>query len=475
MRKLCSLLAVGFFLTGVVRSQDSLEELLRPSGNTIQLTNEKADEAWKQVVGAFQRNDMEIAVEKGKAFLTGDFKPSAYQLLGVNVMMGLAGASETGLLFEDPQDSAEKQRLEEERAAITKRYQDLNAVYLDADARINQLTLNRTRPVQEGTPNHLECVQCAKRMEEALAELEALKPKIEENKKKTAELSGKSNSGLKSQTLNLLDMLIEAGEIEAAAAISNTYIRKVGNDLDVAKKQQDVVRLQEVAEKAKKAIAILREELSGLVDKKMYWGAREKSRQFVGKVEQMSTDTELVRMVKADLSLDPLGIEKNILAGDESFRLIQAQSEADFTRAFEEFEKFTVNFPDHPKQQELSFFIAERKMNSVDRILAGFERDFEDLERRFDPAKLRLFYDGSAKVSSEKSTVLSKSRENGGAEVQGLLELGVAPADSRLVQSQLEGLAASVDLVEKMGLPADREVKFLGIKTKATALLRLIQ
>ncbi len=51
-----------------------------------------------------------------------------------------------------------------------------------------------------------------------------------------------ANQNLKNDTMKLLDMLTEAGEIEAAFAIANVYTRVSGSDLDIAKKQQDVIR-----------------------------------------------------------------------------------------------------------------------------------------------------------------------------------------------------------------------------------------
>jgi hypothetical protein len=511
MKVRLSVLLFSAVSCGMSCDASSLEELLGPGSKTVQLSSDKADEAWRAVVEAFQKNDMAKATELGKAFLAGDFKPSAYQLTGVNVMLGLAGGGTGAQVFENPQDAAEKKKLEEERLAITKRYQDLNMVYAQADARINELTLNRRRPVQQGSPNHLECLQCAERMDRAKAELEAMQPQIEENKRKTAELANKATTGLKPQTLQLLDMLIEANEIEAAAAIANTYVRTMGNDLDVAKKQQDVVRLQEVAEKATKAVAILLSEVGPLVEKKMYWEAREKSKMFLGKVEQMSADADLLRMVRAKVALDPLGVERNIRAGEDSVRLIRAQADVNFTRAFEEFENFKVSYPDHPQRLELDLYIAERKVKSLDVILAGLESDFEEMEKRFDPEKLRIFYSRSAAAGSEKTAFLKKDREVGAAAgteksgilvndrevgaavtkessdssaketevgaaaAQELMEMGLAPADSRLVKAKLEGMAAAVTLVEKIGLPADREVKFAGMRTKVQALLGLMQ
>lgn len=443
---------------------DSLKELLMPKADAVKLSDSEADAAWARVAEAFHRNDMEKAVELGRAFLAGDHKASAYQLLGVKVMLGLAGGTDGAAAFTNRQDQEEKKRLEKERAEITDRYQELTAIYRDADARINQLTMNRTRPVQQGSTNHLECLRCARLMDEAKAEMDAMKRPIEENKRKMAKLDEKSNSSLKPQTLELLDMLVAAGEMEAAFAIANTYIRTVGEDLEVAKKQQDVVRLREVFEKAGKVATLLESEIKELVERKHYWQAREKTAQFVSRVEQMNNDPDLLRMVKAKLALDPLGVERRIRSGDETQRLILQHTTVNFAQAFLELETFKTEYPDHPGLKELELHIAAAKVHSMDRVLTQLDQDYLYLQSRFDPVKLRAF-------ASESSHAAGLAV--GGSEK--LVELGLAPADIGLVQARLQGMNAAMSVVEKIGVPPDRMVRLVEIKTTLTALSVLVQ
>ena len=106
-----------------------------PRVEASKLSDERANAAWRMVVEAFHRNDMEKAVELGKAFMSSDLKTSAYQLLGVKVMLGLAGGADSGSMFVSRADNEEKKKLEEERASITERYQELATIYRDADAR----------------------------------------------------------------------------------------------------------------------------------------------------------------------------------------------------------------------------------------------------------------------------------------------------------------------------------------------------
>ncbi|HCN28738.1 MAG TPA: hypothetical protein DIT64_08205 [Verrucomicrobiales bacterium] len=444
---------------------DALEDLLMPRVEASKLSDERANAAWRMVVEAFHRNDMEKAVELGKAFMSSDLKTSAYQLLGVKVMLGLAGGADSGSMFVSRADNEEKKKLEEERASITERYQELATIYRDADARINLLTSNRTRPVQQGSTNHLECLRCARLMEDAKSGMDALKRPVEENKKKMARLEEKAKSGMKPQTLELLDMLIAADEIEAAFAIANTYIRTAGNDLDIARKQQDVVRLREVGDKAAKVMALLQEEIKDLVAGKKYWEAWAKTGQFLDRVGQLNHDEELLKMVRSRTALDPLGVRKKMIEGEESHRLIKQHAAVDFTRAWQDFVVFESAYPDHPGRKELELHIATAKARSLDAILSQLDFDFQDVQRRFNPAKLSAYATETA--SGGGAAAASSSQK--------LLDLGLAPADVRLVHSKLQGMNAAVGMVEKIGVPQDRMVRLTEIKTTLAALATLLQ
>lgn len=440
-----------------------------------EVSDKQADEAWKQVVEAFHKNDMAKASELGQAFLVGNLKPSAYQLLGVKVMLGLAADTPEETVFGSHEDQQKKKKLEEERTNITRRYQELTNIYRDADARINQLTLNRTRPVQQGSSNHLECMRCLNIMEETKAELDKMNKPIEANKKAMAALTNKAEASLKPQTLELLDMLLEAHEVEAAFAIANTYIRKVGNDFDVAKKQQEVVRVQEISEKATKVLTLLQAEIDGPLQKKRYWEAQAKASQFSAKVAQLNNEADFLKMVRGKIQVVMLPVTAKIEEAGKANALIKEHASEDFADAHQKFEKFVTEYPDSPECLELELFIATAKTKSVDKILARMTQDFDELQKRFDPEKLRAFVSRTS-VDYQKESAILTSRENvhlqGGA---ALADLGVAPADARLVQSKLEGISAALSMIEKLGAPPDRLVRVTEIKTTVSALSSLIK
>lgn len=450
----------------------SLEDLLVPKSEKIQISSENANAAWGRVVETFRSNDMAKAVELGHLFMAGDLKPSAYQLLGVKVMVGLAGGA-GGEMFGSVEDQVEKKALDEERVSITKRYNELNAIYAENDAVINRLTMNRKRPVKQGSTDHLECLECARHMDAANAELSAMKPLIEANKEKMQKLIGRASSSLKPQTLQLLDMLITVGEIEAAVAIANTYIRKVGNDFEIASKQQDLVRLQEIAEKATKVVEVIRGETQEMVKKRQFWEARDHVANSVAKVESLSQDQDLVRLVKARMSLDPLGVDRNIRIGDDSFAMIQAQTETQFSKAIIEFEKFKANYPDHPRLLQLETTIDRSRMNHIDEILASLRDDLQEVERKIDPVKFKLALTGFDQQKAENTKFLFSQRQSASVSSKRLLEIGVAPSDEYVVRAKLEGIAASTAVLDSMGLPIEKMADFAGIRAQALSLLSL--
>jgi hypothetical protein len=452
----------------------SLEDLLRPKGTATVLSTGSADDAWKSVVEAFRANDMPKAVEQGNKFLAANFKASALQLLGVKVMLGLADGASLGSTFENRQDQEAYKKLEEERANITRRYNELYAVIRENDAVINEITMDRKRPVQEGSSNYLQCMECSRKIGAATKEVESLKEPIEQNKRSLAELQKGANAKLKPMTLQLLDGLIDAGEIDAAIAISNTYIRKIGNDLEVAMKQQDIVRLAEASEKAVKIINLLKAEAGPLISRKSYWEAKDKVRSFVARVEAESPDKDLVRMVKTKIALDPLGLDRHLAAAQRSYDLIRAQAELDSGQAMQQLVTFKRDYPDHPQANELELFVSSAKVKSADALLEKMEADFAELKKRFDPEKLRLYL-GRQSNNSERTNSLfgDKSSRRSGEQV--LAELGLAPSDERLVKSSLQGLSAGLTVLEKTALPDDRKIRLTTIKTSVDSLLSILQ
>lgn len=426
------------------------------------------------MVDAFHKNDMTEATVLGQAFLAADLKPSAYQLLGVKVMLGLADETTGSTVFESREDQQERKRLTEERSSITKRYQELIVIYQDADARINELTVNRTRPVKQGSSPHLECLRCAQIMDETKAALDTLKAPIEKNKTAMAELSKKADVNMKPQTLELLDMLLAAQEMEAAFAIANTYIRKIGNDFDVAKKQQEVVRLYEISEKATKVVALLQADVDSLTQKKNYWEAKAKSDHFLTRVKELNSDPDLLRMIQAKIQVTMGPVQARIKEGDRTGALIKAQADTDFSNAYKTFEMFCAEYPDSPDRLELELFIASAKTRSVDQIIARIVLDFDDLQGRFDPERLSTLVSRSTVEFQKESAFLSSKEDTRVTAGAALVEVGASPADARLVQARLEGLSSALVLLEKLGAPEDRMIQITQIRKTVAVLAHLI-
>lgn len=312
-------------------------------------------------------------------------------------------------------------------------------------------------------------------MEETKAELDKMNEPIEANKKAMAALTKKADASLKPQTLELLDMLLEAHEVEAAFAIANTYIRKIGNDFDVAKKQQEVVRVREISEKATKVLALLQAEIDGPLQQKRYWEAQAKAAQFSAKVGQLSDEADFLKVVRKKIDVAMLPVTAKIEEAGKTSALIKTHAEVDFADAYQKFELFAAEYPDSPDRLELELFIAGAKTKSVDQILARMTQDFDELQKRFDPEKLQAFV-SQVSVNSQKESTFLTSKEN--TRIQGgaaLAELGVAPADARLVQAKLEGLSAALSAIEKFGAPPDRMIRVTEIKTTVSALNSLIK
>ena len=280
--------------------------MLAPDKHKPALVDASATEAWNGVVDAFRRNDLAKAKELGNAFLQGDYKTSPYQLLGVQVMLDLANA-DNPTVTKDVGLTVEMRRLMSERDALRAKHANLQDVIRDADATINRLTNNRTRPVQAGTAAFRECSRASEQIKAASAELEAMKPEIEANKVKVGNVEVGTNEKLKGDTLKLLDMLVEADEIEAAFAITNVFTRVAGNDLDIARKQQDVIRLREDQKQADKIASVISAEIEPLITVGKGEEAETKLNQMIAKVKGSDQSESVKRMAIA--KLEALGIK----------------------------------------------------------------------------------------------------------------------------------------------------------------------
>ncbi len=379
-RRLASLLLtlalLATLLPGTL-SADDLDDLLKPANSDAKLVDDSATEAWDGVVDAFRRNDLAKASELGAAFLNGNYKTSPYQLLGVQVMMDLAKA-ENPTVTRDVGLSVEMKRLMAERDTLRAKYSNLQRVAQAADARINKLTSNRTQGVQAGTQAHRECLRAAQEMEQANAAMEAMKPEIDTNKLKVGNVEVGVNQNLKSDTLKLLDMLVEADEIEAAFAVANVFTRVAGSDLDVAKKQQDVVRLRELQAKAASIAKVIEGKQQPLVQEKRYWEALSTGEQSLSKVQQAG-DKDLARLVAAKLTIDPLSIKRTIAKAESESKALRELARVDALKAKSMLKDFRSNYPDFPEMETLAINVEGERSGEAKGKTADLLRSVEDL------------------------------------------------------------------------------------------------
>ncbi len=377
LKSLCLYAALPATLMTGALSADDLDDLLAPADAGVKLVDDSSTEAWTGVVDAFRRNDLAKAKMLGAAFLEGNHKTSPYQLLGVQVMMDLANA-ENPTVTRDVGLSGEMKRLMSDRDALRTKYANLQRVAQEAEARINKLTNNRTQAVQAGTAAYRECARAAQQIDQAGAEMEAMKSEIEANKVKVGNVEVGANENLKNDTMKLLDMLTEAGEIEAAFAIANVYIRVAGSDLDIAKKQQDVIRLRELQTKAGSIAKAIEGKQKAMVDQKRYWEALTVGEQSLSKVNQAG-DKDLARLVSAKLSIDPLSIKRTISKAESESKALRELARVDALKAKAMLKDFRSKYSDFPEMETLSIAVEGERSGEMKGKVADLLRSVEDL------------------------------------------------------------------------------------------------
>ena len=391
LKSLCLYAALpATFMTGVLFADD-LDDLLTPADVGVKLVDDSATEAWTGVVDAFRRNDLAKAKVLGTAFLAGDHKTSPYQLLGVQVMLDLANA-ENPTVTRDVGLSVEMKRLMSERDTLRTKYANLQRVSQDAEALINKLTNNRTQAVQAGTAAYRECTRAAQQIQQAGSEMAAMTSEIETNKDKVGKVEVGANQNLKNDTMMLLDMLTEAGEIEAAFAIANVYIRVSGSDLDIAKKQQDVIRLREIQTKATSIAKVIEGKQKALIDQKRYWEALSVGEQSLSKVSQAG-DKDLARLVTAKLSIDPLSIRRTVTKATSESGALRELARVDALKSKSMLKDFRSKYPDFPDMDTLSMAVEGERSGEMKGKVADLIKSVEDLADN-DPKQAREILDG---------------------------------------------------------------------------------
>lgn len=518
--KKISALALGLLLPNVT-SADELEDLLKPSTDPASLVDISATTAWDRVVGAFGKNDLKKAREQGQAFLDGNFRPSPYQLLGVKVMMGLADA-EHPVATHDATLTAEQGNVASERNQLTAKYAQLQENVRVANAQINKLTNNRKQAVQAGTAAYQECMRCDAIIMQATAGIEAMKPAIESNKRKSAAVNLRANDKLKADTLQLLDMLTQAGEVDAAFAITSVYIRVVGSDLEIAKKQQDVVRLQITQQKAKKIVEVIEGKQKALVMEKLFWGAETIGRQSLSKVQQ-SNDPDLTKLVASSLDLDLLAVRATIVKADSEAASIALLSKSDSRKAETKLQAFRSTYPDYPAVENLAMavggdrshevkdkmsvsikdieMLAETDVEKASEILAKFDQQDIDpverlgLEARISTARAKIITGSiqrmnisleqvKAILGGEVHELILNSRERLKSDKDGKAKATLTTsltdkinksADLPEARATLEGLAATITQIELLKPTSAQNLEMTGIKTEVSLLRTAIK
>jgi hypothetical protein len=230
-------------------------------------------------------------------------------------MLGLANA-DNPTVSKNAAHDAELKRLMDERDQLRARYASLQALINKENAVINRHTRNRTQPVQAGTQAYRECAASAAVIDQANAAMAEMQPNIDANKLKVSQHEVGTTANLKNDTMRLLDMLIEASEIEAAFAITNVYVRVAGSDLDIAKKQQDVIRLREDQQTADKIVATIAAEIEPLAAAGKGAEAKSKLEILTARVETSGQSDSVKKMAVAKLKA--LGIQVASAQGAEA-------------------------------------------------------------------------------------------------------------------------------------------------------------
>lgn len=426
---------------------DDLDDLLNPSKNKLVENDQSVQLAWEGVVNAFRASDFEKANARGQAFLSASHQATPYQVLGVQMMISLAGGESIARATLDKDAEGGVRSLEAERQEIYNSAKAHRRTIKSSKELIDRLSNNGTRAIQRGSHNHQQALIAQQRM---IASQEAI-VKLEARYKELGALLGDTIAGaddkMKTDVLKLLQMLKDSNEVPAAFAICNVYLRKIGPDLDVAKFQQDFVRLQKLHDRAVKIVALIRDKQQPYVSKLEYWGAKRIANDLLVKVHSQSSDKELSGMVKKLMAADPLSIQLKISEGQAEAASLSKLAGVDSEAAKPQFKVFRGKYPDYPRLTALEHQLIGEHSTAKKNESAKLVAEIEDLIEESPEAALHLL----ATLDKNSLSLAEKQRlkvriSTVNSEVSGKLILSL----DRDVQSAAKMLGGEVfELVNK--------------------------
>ena len=232
-------------------------------------------------------------------------------------------------------------------------------------------------------------------------------------------------------------MLIEANEIEAAFAISNVYIRVAGSDLDIAKKQQDVIRLREDQRTADKIVSAIESQIEPLTAEGKGEEAKSTLKMLTAKIEESNQTPSVKKFAIAKLKALKIRVESARFSEERS------KKEA-LLDATEISERLTV------LEKKLEY--AQDSFGTVIRSIEGYAEFTGEFTEEEDKLQLVTKINEKIKtgeVSKERAENMIKSRSDHAGIIR---ELDILEKESAKLSVVQKGRIANLRATAQTGL-----------------------
>jgi len=382
--KVCSMLVVLAVIgtPTAVRAQ-SLDEALGVGKSDLAESKPETKQMWNALVTALERGDMENAKKLAEDFgnvidftepYQKNFASAALAILSSDQRLGPDGKptlakATLAEIAEVQAQIATKEReisaLEDKRTGLQKKLQDSNMAGAVIGGLLGPQLGGIANADKQNVQMELENVE--KQMREkknAIGELQESIPLIEQK--------GRQSLGEdRDKAFILVKELIEGGYFREAIALSNTYLKRLGQDTDFVKLSQSAVNQQKVQIKAVMIAKAATKDAAALMDQNRLWDAKVEMERSIASIRERinwakASDAELLNFTQIEMGKISRDLTRKIEVAQKARDIIFQSAQRDAIYAGKKYAEFLVKYPDFPDADADNLKLSDLKTSQVE-------------------------------------------------------------------------------------------------------------
>ncbi len=404
--KVCSLLvALVLMNIPIALHAQSLDDVLGVGKTDLAESKPETKQMWNDLVTALERGDMENAKKLADNFSNvidytepyqKNFASAALSILSSDQRLGPDGKlsldkATLADIAEVQAQIATKERelkaLEDKRTALQKKLQDSNMTGALIGGLLGPQLGGIANADKQNVQMELENVE--KQMREkknAINELQNSIPLIEQK--------GRQSLGEdRNKAFILVKELIEGSYFREAIALSNTYLKRLGQDADFVKLSQSAVNQQKTQIKAVAIAKAATRDAAALMDQNRLWDAKVEMERSIESIRERvngakASDAELLNFTQIEMGKISRDLTRKIEVAMKARSIILQSAQRDALAAGKRFAEFLAKYPDYPEADADNLKLSDLKTSQVETKFAKRISAIEEVINN-DPAEAK--------------------------------------------------------------------------------------